>query len=238
MSIGGAAAAQAAPAISTDRSCYSSNTPLRLTGTGFTPGGPLEIRSTWVAGNGDTQLGPVFTVNADGSGAFAHSQDVPRIDVDHLGYRLTVTDQMRSAQGAPAAEQSATTTVRVSFFGAYFPPWNTDGPARGRPGRSSLLDVGGYLDSNSRILYVHYIRRGRLVKTLRLGRLKSPCGTLTKRFRQFDFRPIPAGTYSPRFDTSRTWPNKDLFSGYGRVVVSRRDAVSLRGRNEAGRAEQ
>jgi hypothetical protein len=135
---------------------------------------------------------------------------------------VAATDQTLAAQGVPPSEQTATTTVTVSFFGAHVAPWNTDGPARGRPGHRALLDVGGYIDSNSRTLYLHYLRRDRLVKTLRIGRLRGPCGTLTTRLREFAFRRVAPGTYRTVFDTTRAWPNDDMWSGYFRVVVARR----------------
>jgi hypothetical protein len=236
-SLATAAPAQAAPAITTDHACYSIYTPLRISGTGFTPGGAVRLSETWIDPDGSSRFGPALTATADSTGAFTYAQELPEIFVDHLDLNITATDAVLAAQGATAAEHSVATTVRVSFFGAFYPAWNTDGPAPGRPGFASELDVGGYIDSNSRTLFVHYIRRGRLVKTLRVGALSGSCGTLTKRFREFAFRPVPAGTYSVRFDTTRAWPNDDMWSGYRRVKVTRpaRRASSRRGLPPASR---
>jgi hypothetical protein len=221
-----ATAAQAAPTIQTDRSCYSRPTPLRLTGSGFTPGGPLEITAAYTYPDGQTETAGSFPATADASGALATSFGLAEIETAQLRITVTVNDRTRIAQGAPPAEQTASTTFTQVFFGAYYRPWNTDGPATAQPGRSATLEASGYLDSNSRVLYVHYIRNGRLAKTLRVGRLSGPCAMLTTRFRQFDFRPLKAGTYRVEFDTTKSWPNDDLLSGYRRVVVRARDAKS------------
>ncbi len=226
-----AAPAQAAPTITTDHECYSVYTPLRISGTGFTPGAAVQLSETWIAPDGSSRFGPALTATADAAGTFTYAQELPEIFVDHLDLNITATDAALAAQGATAAEHSAATTVGVSFFGAYYPAWNTDGPAPGRPGFVSDLDVGGYIDSNSRTLFVHYIRRGRLVKTLRVGALSGPCSTLTTRFREFAFRPVSPGTYEVRFDTTRSWPNDDMWAGYRRVKVKRavRRASARRG---------
>ena len=222
-SLAAAAPAQAAPTITTDRQCYSTFTPLRISGTGFTPGAAVQLSETWIDPDGASRFGPALTATADAAGALTYAQELPEIFVDHLDLNITATDLASGAQG--------TTTVGMSFFGAYYPAWNTNGPAPGRPGFAAELDVGGFIDSNSRTLFVHYIRRGRLVTTRRVGALSGPCATLTTRFREFDFRPVARGTYEVRFDTTRAWPNDDVWSGYGRVTVKRpaRRASARRG---------
>jgi hypothetical protein len=212
----------AAPQIVTDRPCYSAVTPLRLSGTGFTPGGPLTVSATWLTGAGRAQVGPVFRLMADATGAFRQTQEVPEITDYSEGYELTVDDQTAVAAGAPSP--SALTFVRVSAFFVSYPPWNTDGPARARPGRAARVEAAGFI-GGGRYLYLHYLRDGRAVRTVRVGRLHGPCGTLSARIREFAFRPRPAGTYNPRFDTSPHWPNSAPWAAYGRVVLRPRDAV-------------
>lgn len=211
-----------APQLFTDRPCYSAVAPLRLSGTGFTPGGPLTVSATWITGAGRAQVGPVFHLTADGGGSFTQTEDIPEIFDYSEAYQLAVDDQTTVAAGAPSP--SAVTVVRVSRFGVLYGPWNTDGPAPARPGRTAWADAAGFI-GGGHYLYLHYVRHGRLVKTVRLGRLHGPCGTLRVRIREFAFHPRPAGTYAPRFDTSPDWPNNAPWSGYKRVVLAQRDAT-------------
>jgi hypothetical protein len=215
------ATAQAAPSVVADRPCYSLLTPVALAGDGFTPDGDLLVAGTVTYPDGAMAEALAVPAVADAQGHVEGAFGLPQIDYRRLTFTATVSDLSRIAQGAPVAEQSASTTFTVAPFGAYFRPWNTDGPARARPGRRARLDVDGYIATASRTLYVHYVRRGRLVKTQRVGRLDPECGSLTTRFEQFAFRPIERGTYRVIFDTTRRWPNEDAWSGYRQVVVSR-----------------
>jgi hypothetical protein len=228
-----AATASAAPIVDADRSCYSTygDTPIHLTGAGFTPGGRLTDAATWIGSSGQHRPVGSYITTADSTGGLDTSGETPELEgpAEDFKLKLTVSDEAKIAFGAPPAEQSVETTVKVSVFGAWMKPWNTDGPAPGRPSRRDLLDVGGYLDANSRVLFVHDLRGRRLVKTLRVGRLRGACAVLTRRFREFNFRPVPAGMYRVLFDTTRAWPNDDKWSGYDRVVVRARDARPAQG---------
>jgi hypothetical protein len=214
------ATAYAAPTVVADRSCYSLLTPVTLTGDGFTAGGDLLVGGTVRYPDGATAEALTVPAVADAQGHLEGMFGLPQIDYRRLTFTATVSDLSRIAQGAPVAEQSASTMFTVVPFGAYFRPWNTDGPARARPGRRARLEVDGYIATASRTLYVHYVRHGRLVKTQRVGRLDRECGSLTTRFEQFAFHPVKPGRYRVIFDTTRRWPNEDAWSGYRQVVVS------------------
>lgn len=217
-----AAAAGAAPTVVADRACYSSITPLLMRGAGFTPGGPVDVSARWSSKRGYGGPAAEYTVTADRSGAFVDEEALPDIDTDSLRLTITMRDRTRAGQGAAISEQYASTAVTVAYFGAFFRPWNTDGPARGRPGTADVLDASGFIGARSRTLFIHYLRSGRLIETLRVGWLAGACAVLSTRLRQFDFQPVPPGSYSIRFDTTRTWPSGDMWSGYRSVVVGRR----------------
>jgi hypothetical protein len=221
ISLVGVATAQAAPTVVADRSCYSLLTPVSLAGDGFTPNGDLLVAGTVTYPDGAMAEAGTVPAVADAQGHVEGMFGLPQIDYRRLTFTATVSDLSRIAQGAPVAEQSANTSFTVVPFGAYFRPWNTDGPARARPGRRARLEVDGYIATASRSLYVHYVRRGRLVKTQRVGRLDPECGSLTTRFKQFAFHPVEPGRYRVIFDTTRRWPNEDAWSGYRQVVVSK-----------------
>jgi len=74
-------------------------------------------------------------------------------------------------------------------------------------------------------LYAHYVRAGRLVRTVPLGRLRGPCGDLVRPMREFPFRPVPAGSYRVQFDNRRAFTTTGPRMGYRRVVVAPADAL-------------
>jgi len=115
--------------------------------------------------------------------------------------RVTAEDVTRAAAGAPVEQRQAATSFKITWYGPFYRPWNTNSAAIGRPGRIRTLEASGYLSGNlTKVLYAHYIRGGGQVKTVRVGRLHGQCGGLKVRFREFNFRPVPRGTYQVTFD--------------------------------------
>jgi hypothetical protein len=71
-------------------------------------------------------------------------------------------------------------------------------PRRARPSQRVRFRGRGFTDLGA--IYAHYIRRGKLLKTVRLATASSgACGTFTARRRQFPFRP-ELGTYLVQID--------------------------------------
>ena len=208
------ASAAAAPSLQLDRPCYAEFTDLGLAGSGFTPGGAVEITGTYA----DGEAAGRFEVTATPGGSISSVSDTPEIGTVRDSLTITARDVRASEAGAPPEQTTASVVARLSSFGAWFRPWNTTGPARGRPGRARRLEVDGFI-RGPRVLYVHYRLRGRVVKTLRVGRLSGPCGSLRTRFREFDFKGVRPGTYRVRFSQSRSWFSPYAFSEYKRVVV-------------------
>jgi hypothetical protein len=86
----------------------------------------------------------------------------------------------------------------------------------------------GWAWATGHTLYAHYVRRGRVVHTARVGVLDAPCGDARATMREFPFRPVPAATYIVQFDATRAYhaPGEDIESYvYYRVRVRPRDAV-------------
>ncbi len=73
-------------------------------------------------------------------------------------------------------------------------------PKRARPTQKVRFRGRGFTDRGT--IYAHYLRRGRLVKTVRFGRPSGACGTFSVRRRQFPFRPR-TGTYLVQIDQHR-----------------------------------
>ena len=134
---------------------------------------------------------------------------------DATTYRIEMV-----AQDVADPTLQATTQFTLSWFGPFFRPWNTRGAAPGRPGKVSQIEASGYLHEIGKDLYAHYALRGEHVGTVRVDRLKGPCGQLKRRFRQFPFKPVRRGTYSVYFDTM-PFAGDSTFEapGYRRVVV-------------------
>ena len=199
--------------------CFSPLTNSELTGEGWTPGGQVRLRGRYVSGTSGEALD--VTVVADAAGRIKFNSSVPDESALRVGVEVTAEDVVRVAAGAPVHERQARTRFTLSWHGPFYRRWNTEGPARGRPGRVGTLEASGYIDDVTSVLYAHYLRVGRSgFRTVRVGRLRGPCGSLRVRFREFDFRPVPRGTYRVFFDTLPVASDNTFDSpGYRRVVV-------------------
>ena len=211
------------PTLVSARPCFSAATGIELTGDGWTPGGEVRLQGRYVETD---QRALDVTVRADDAGRIkfesAYHTDLA---VRSLA-EVTASDLTRLAAGAPAEQREAVTRFTLSWFGPFYRPWNTNGPARGRPGRVRTLEASGYIRNAGQTLYAHYLRvRDERFRTVRVGVLRGACGSLRVRFREFKFRPVRAGTYRVFFDTN---PRATEFTfdspGYRRVVVRPRDA--------------
>ena len=199
-----------APTLETSSPCASSATGVQLTGTGWTPSGQVRLRGRYVASGADALD---HTVTADVNGRIEFSSGLPNSDARRWRVEVTAEDVARPELRASAA-------FTLSWFGPFFRPWNTDGAARGRPGKVSQIEASGYIEETGRSLYAHYVLRGEHVATVRVGRLSGPCGSLKRRFRQFAFKPVPRGTYSVYFDTTSLFSDSTLDApSYRRVIV-------------------
>jgi len=60
---------------------------------------------------------------------------------------------------------------------------------------------------------------------VRIGALQGACGDLTKRIRQFPFRPVAAGAWTIRFTGSQVFDKRDMWISY-RVRVTADKAIA------------
>jgi hypothetical protein len=202
MAIAGPVGAQAPPTVPTatlrtDRTCYTPNEEVRLTGTGFTPGGQVTIALS----RGTDVLVRETPLVADAAGALSGSLRTPQ---------LTSRDDPRER-----AVITASDVTRASTFGAVQialsawavaadnPSWSSRAPI-GDPRRMTRFRLIGFTPATR--AWLHYRFGGRTVRTVPLGALRRPCGDTTKRMREFPFRPVRAGQWrlvfsgTPRFD--------------------------------------
>lgn len=185
-------------AIAPDKPCYISTVqgvqpivePINLAGSGFTPGAPVNIAV-------DGQF--VARVITDGAGNFSAGRvSPPSISSGEKGFTITAAD---------AAGQRANATSRVTSFGV------SASPKRARPRSKVTFRARGFTGSGvtkRRILYAHYIYKNKHIKTVRLGKVSSPCGTLTKKARQIPLKRPRIGTYNVQFDLAKSYKARRL----------------------------
>ena len=174
-------AAASAATLQIDRSCYTRNQNVRVSGGGYQPN---QVQTLFLGGRA---LG---TLKADGGGAIAGHFPAPAPFRRATSVRTYVLTTSASTAGTPVAARTTLQVVHTNI--RVTPPFIT-------PGFVTYKALG-FTYSHS--LYVHYIRGTRLITTKRIGRLSAPCGSLTKKVLMFLFRPVRAGLYMLIFDNS------------------------------------
>ena len=134
---------------------------------------------------------------ADASGAFARELPAPFVATGERAVTIVATD----TAGTQAAVASRVARLAVSIT-----------PRAARPTSRVTFRASGFTAAvpPADVLYAHYLFAGRRVKTVRLGRLAAPCGTLTVRRRQFPVTRPRLGTWLVQFDLSRSF-RRDRF---------------------------
>jgi hypothetical protein len=219
-----ASPAAAAPTITADLPCYTPGMPQHITGSGFTPGGPVALDLF-------VELGPIYehlggmTIAADAAGAIDIHAEMPEFLVERGIGQIIAIDPTLQAQGVPDEQSSFVLPVDVSHWQIAVQRW-AGSTARGKPGRRTRVETIGWIGTASTTLYAHYLRGSRLVKTARLGALTGNCADFSGRMKEFPFKRAKAGNYRVVFDTTRAYPNDDASIVYRRVKVARGTTMS------------
>lgn len=207
------ATASAAPTIRADLPCYYPGQPIGVSGAGYTPAGSvgLSLQLAGPRGNNTVAQNPL---TADPAGGIAARLPAPDLASDNdLRESVTLTASDPSAT-------SATTQFLLTAVGVQVVPWFS---RRANPRALTTFKVIGW--EPLRRVYAHYFLKGKRLKTVEIGPVSGPCGDLTKRLRQFPFRPVPAGHYSIRFSGSRFFDPQGFYAVYRDVVVPKSKAV-------------
>lgn len=215
-------AARAAPVARSDRACYAPGQPIHLTGSGFTPSGP--IATLYPVGKDDAAFERT-TADADGLLDQTFPAPVPAGPTAVLF--LTVNDSTLVEQGIDPEQSVAVVSVRLTLPPRVLSPWTRPGRRvrRGDPRARVQFGGLGWIGQGTD-LYAHYLRGGRLVKTVRIGPLGEPCGDVGRMMREFPFRPVPAGRWSVDFSADAGWPAPQaLHVRADGIIVPRRLAV-------------
>ena len=191
-------AAQAAT-LEAGKSCYQNGADARLVGTGFAPESPIEFSV-----NGRRLSDPV---TSDEAGEIVVTYSPPPTDTER---RLVI-------RATDSEDTTAATTIYVTKKRVV-----TADPSRSNNVRTwrAVFRMFGFGRGYG---YIHYVNpNGQFKKTVKLGRLRGPCGRLrsTKR-RVLPFDNPAFGRWNLQFDTRRTYSRRTRNKKVIPVVVYR-----------------
>ncbi len=218
--------AAAAPTVATDLPCYSPGQAIGLGGAGYTPAGDVAV-SFALSGAHGSNTGPAKDpLKADAAGGIHGTLPAPQLASDsdmRETVTLTATDQARIGPTGPIGppeESFAATQFTLSAVDVLVIPWLI---GHVNPRGLTTFRVNGW--EPFRKVYAHYFLNGKRLKTVEIGSVSGPCGDLTKKVRQFPFRPVPAGRYRIRFTGTPYYDPQGFWVGYRDVVVPKSKAV-------------
>ncbi len=204
------AASAATIAVGAPKPCYGGGDTVLLGGTGFTPNASLLFAF------GQTNSGVRQTVNP--GGAFQASLPVPLFTSP-----AELISPVTAGDGNPANIANMV-PVRLSALRG------SASPRRARLGQPQRISVRGL--TTGRTAYLHLVR-GRRVKTIRLGRLRGACKTVSARKSLFTRR-ARTGTYRVQIDVHRRYKRSRAQVLRSRITVFRIVRRSSAGASAAG----
>ena len=201
------AASASAAYVTVDRPCHLEGATVAVRGYGFTPGATFQVLL-----DDEPLSGGAGTVAPDGTagGSLPATIGADRLETSH---RVTIEEGAARVNARFRVTRVAAGTV----------------PRRGDPRtmrvrfRASGFGLGAATRPD---LYLHYVSpRGRLRRTVRLGRAQGPCGTLrTASRRLFAFAPEP-GRWRLQIDARRTYATGRPRPGFASATI----LVTVRG---------
>lgn len=181
-----APASAGAATLATDLPCYVERQAMTLTGAGWAPDSAFAVEGERIAASGF----------ADPLGAWSATVAAPGTRGRSTRPRTQALTGLQD--GAPVAS----TSVRTVDFAV-----DPQGPRAGAPTARRRVRFSGF--QPGRRIYVHVRREGaKRVRTQRIGRAQSPCGTLARRLRRLPAVPAAAirfGEYTIAFDSRRRY---------------------------------
>ena len=197
-----AAWAQEGPTLTFDRPCYSPGDRMVFNGTGFTPGGAVQLLFSSLS---TQQVLGTYDVTADEAGAIGDWINTPDPD-DVLrptqwsgALGVAANDQIRIQAGGSPEQQFAGTSFTLSRWEVQVEQPNG---ARVRAAKPMKVTAVGYTYALGKPLYLHYTRAGKRMKSIRLGRLTGDCGDRRTRLARALPRGLRPGRYKLVFNTS------------------------------------
>jgi hypothetical protein len=190
----GASAAEAATlSVAGGKACYRAGDSLILSGTGYTPGGPVSVTLE------GRELG---TLTADAAGNISSPLQIGNLR--GVSRRtLVASDATNPAITATTQFLGSSLLVKVR-------------PQSGAAGRKLRISASGF--TTGRKLYAHVLRKGYRRNVL-IGKLKGPCRTLKLRKRVLSAA-TPNGVYTVQFDTKKRYSKRTKVWYRFRVTVT------------------
>jgi hypothetical protein len=222
----GASVASAAPALSLSRPCLTAGEQVAVTGSGFTPNGPLQIvlriDSDQVH---ESEILPL-SLTADATGSLPANAFVTLHKlISPLDSRETITvtvnDLTRLGSGTPPGPDSSASAQLIASQNLLFVlPWELHHASPLK--KTTFLAIGF---EPFKTLYLFYKLHGKVVKRVRLGTLTGPCGDLVRTMPQFPFRPVAAGDYTILVGPTKSASRDLTLVAYKHVRVAKAKAV-------------
>jgi hypothetical protein len=156
---------------------------------------PVVINAQGLTKNGTATVavdGTVFEAQAaiDPMGTLSGSVPAPFQEHGQRLFTLSITDNANPALALSAQSLVTALDVRVT-------------PANARPSRRVRFRGRGFTGGPS--VYAHYVRKGKLRKTVLLATAAEPCGTFDVRRRQLPIRRPATGRWMVQIDQERSW---------------------------------
>jgi hypothetical protein len=176
-----AAADAATLSVAGSKSCYRAGDSLILSGTGFTPNGPVAVT---------LQGRDLGTLTADASGNISSPLNIGNLR-GVSARTLVASDATNPAITATASFLGSALEVGVK-------------PRNGTAGRKLRISASGF--TTGKRLYAHILRK-HYRRNVFIGKLKGPCHTL-KRRKAVLGAGTPSGVYTVQFDTRKRYAKK------------------------------
>lgn len=206
LTTGATAASASAAAIAVPVGCVvttvsSSDLVLPIIGSGFTPGSFVSFSTVTTS-----KPTPSFltSVQADAAGNIL-------VGASRASFNSFKTlDQTFSLIASVGGSPVAATTFR-QVRGGYTQP------SGGSPHRKARYSARGFVPGKN--VYVHFRRGSRTVKTVKLGKANSPCGLVSRKFRQLPVARPHVGTYRIYVDQARRYSSHTQLQARGELRI-------------------
>jgi hypothetical protein len=175
-------AVASAATLTVDKPCYRTLQDAVASGTGFIPNAPVNFTL-----DGQPFTDPANPPTADAAGNLNAGFGIGSPPGKQKTYVLAASDGTNSAQTTFTA-----TRLDVNVT-----------PKRGNPGKKKRVKARGF--DRGKILRYHV--RGPRKKNGKVGKVKGPCGKVSKRVRIFKAH-FPVGTYTVQFDQKKKYSKR------------------------------